>query len=240
MRIANRAVNYVEWVEAATGMQHLRTDDRKTLRRLKDGATVSRVPTEHDADVLAATLHAEMPWRGPATEHIWHAFRKSVREDLPSLWMAVNDLGVTWEMAMNGVPENRGTIERVFGTFAIDFAPRLSGHTFSSIIEKGDVDPEKRAVLKLEDFTFALIRWVTDIYHNAPHRGLGGDTPVKAWRRLSQEYGVLPPPDMEMMRLCFGLSRKYQLDKKGITVLGMPYQPDALQTYLRRKDPHEF
>ncbi|MEP1539320.1 MAG: transposase family protein [Paracoccaceae bacterium] len=32
--------------------------------------------------------------------------------------MAVNDLGVMWEMAMNGVPENRGTIERVFRTFA--------------------------------------------------------------------------------------------------------------------------
>lgn len=40
MRIANRAVNYVERVEAATGMQHLRTDDRKTLRRLKDTSSV--------------------------------------------------------------------------------------------------------------------------------------------------------------------------------------------------------
>jgi putative transposase len=153
--------------------------------------------------------------------------------------MAVNDLGVMWEMAMNGVPENRGTIERVFGTFATDFAPRLTGHTFSSIAEKGDVDPKKRAVLTLEDFTFALIRWVTDIYHNTPHRGLGGETPVKAWRRLSQEYGVLPPPDMEMMRLCFGQSRKYQLDNNGISVLGVPYQSEALQAYLRRKKPNE-
>ena len=41
------------------------------------------------------------------------------------------------------------------------------------------------------------------------------------------------------MRLCFGQSRKYQLDKNGISVLGVPYQSDALQTYLRRKDPHE-
>lgn len=154
--------------------------------------------------------------------------------------MTVNDLGVMWEMAMNGVPENRGTIERVFGTFATDFAPRLTGHTFSSITEKGDVDPEKRAVLKVEDFTFALIRWVTDIYHNTPHRGLGGDTPVKAWRRLSNEYGVLPPPDMEMMRLCFGQERQYVLDKTGITVLGVEYHSDALVTYMLRKDPHKI
>lgn len=152
--------------------------------------------------------------------------------------MAASDLGVMWEMAMNGVPENRGTIERVFGTVGSDFAPRLSGHTFSSILEKGDADPEKRAVLDLDDFTFALIRYVTDIYHNSPHGGLDGETPVRAWRRLTQEYGVLPPPDMEMMRLCFGQQRQYRLDKTGITILGVRYQAEHLQTYMRRKDPH--
>ncbi|MFY0681457.1 MAG: DDE-type integrase/transposase/recombinase [Thalassovita sp.] len=153
--------------------------------------------------------------------------------------MAVNDLGVMWEMAMNGVPENRGTIERVFRTFATDFAPRLSGHTFNSIVEKGDADPEARAALTLDDFAFALIRWVTDIYHNTPHGGLDGETPVKAWRRLSQEYGVPSSPDMEMMRLCFGQERQYKLAKTGITILGVRYQSEALQEHMRRKGPHE-
>lgn len=153
--------------------------------------------------------------------------------------MAVNDLGVMWEMAMNGVPENRGTIERVFGTFATDFAPRLSGHTFNSIVEKGDADPEARAALTLDDFTFALIRWVTDIYHNTPHGGLSGETPVKAWRRLSQEYGVPPSPDMEMMRLCFGQERQYVLDKTGITILGVRYHSEALHQHMLRKEPHK-
>ena len=70
MKTARRAVTYVELHEAATGMQHLRTDDRNALRRLQGRATVSRVSNEHDADVLAATLHEEMPWMGPATEHM--------------------------------------------------------------------------------------------------------------------------------------------------------------------------
>ncbi len=151
--------------------------------------------------------------------------------------MAAEDLGVMWEMAMNGVPENRGMIESVFKTFASDFAPRLSGHTFSSIMEKGDADPEKRAALTLDDFTFALLRWVTEIYHNSPHRGLGGETPVEAWRRLSKEYGVTPPPDSEMMRLCFGQQRRSRLDKTGITVLGVRYQSETIQADMRRKDP---
>ena len=62
IKIARRAMAYVELQDAATGMQHLGTDDRNVLRRLQNGATISRVSTEHDADVLAATLHEEMPW----------------------------------------------------------------------------------------------------------------------------------------------------------------------------------
>lgn len=153
---------------------------------------------------------------------------------------AAADLGIDAEMAMNGVPENRGTIERVFKTFATDFAPRLSGHTFSSIMEKGDADPEKRAALNLDDFTFALLRWVIDIYHNTPHGGLDGETPVGAWRRLSALYGVTPPPDAEMMRICFGQERDYRLDKTGITVLGVKYQSEILQHHMRRKAPQDI
>jgi hypothetical protein len=88
LKIANRAMRYVDRLDAATGMQHLRTDDRKALHTLKDGATVSRVLTEHDADVLAAALHEEMPWMGPATEHIWHAMRQTVREERPGFQFA--------------------------------------------------------------------------------------------------------------------------------------------------------
>lgn len=82
--ITRRSVAYLEKLDASSGMKHLATDDRKKLRPLRGGLTVTRVSTEHDADVLAATLHDEMPWMGPATEHIWHALRKSVRDGLPS------------------------------------------------------------------------------------------------------------------------------------------------------------
>ncbi|WGW03947.1 transposase [Tropicibacter oceani] len=150
--------------------------------------------------------------------------------------MAAEDLGIAWEMAMNGVPENRGAIERFFGTCSGDLASRLSGHTFRGILQKGDSDPEKRAALNLDDLTFALIRWVVEIYHNTPHGGLDDETPVQAWRRLNKVYGVTPPPDSEMMRLCFGHERDYRLDKTGITVLGLRYQSEVIQNHLRRTD----
>lgn len=152
---------------------------------------------------------------------------------------ACADLGITSEIAINGTPELRGTIERVFGTMATDLAARMPGRTFSSIREKGDADPEKRAALKLEDVTFAFIRWAVDIYHNTPHRGLDGETPIECWRRLSKKYGVQSPPDLHHTRLVFGQRRKYSLEKTGITVLGVRYQSEALATWMRRKDPHE-
>ena len=39
------------------------------------------------------------------------------------------------------------------------------------------------------------------------------------------------------MRLCFGQQREYRLDKEGITILGVPYQSEALSAYFRRSDP---
>jgi len=213
------------------------------------GLVISRSPNSEAAVQLlemitvnkgawAKAVDARTPWDMHGTPELivfdGGAAFKSLR-----FRMAAEDMGIAWEMAMNGVPENRGTIERVFKTFAGDFAPRLSGHTGSNIFEKGDSDPEKRAALTLDDFTFVLVRWVVDIYHNSPHRGLGGEKPVQAWRRLSKKYGVTPPPDHEMMRLCFGQQRVRRLDKTGLTVLGAKYQSAVLQNYMRRKDPKE-
>ena len=149
------------------------------------------------------------------------------------------DLGIALEIATNGVPEARGTIERVFKTVATGLMPRLSGRTFSDIITKGDTDPRDRAALTVDDLTFALIRWVVDIYHNTPHRGLRGETPLECWRRLVDQYGVQPPPDIERTRLVFGERMERRLDKTGITVLGVRYHSEVLATWMLRRDPEQ-
>jgi len=149
---------------------------------------------------------------------------------------ACADLAIATEIAINGVPEVRGTIERVFKTFVLDLMLRLSGRTFSNILEKGDSDPTKRAALTIDDLTFALVRWVVDIYHNTPHRGLDGETPIACWRRLSTQWGVMPPPDMHTARTVFGQHKTATLDKTGITILKVRYHSEKLSTWLRRED----
>lgn len=148
---------------------------------------------------------------------------------------ACADLGVTSERAIAGFPELRAFIERVFRTMGTSLMPRLSGRTMSDIVTKGSADPRKRAALNVEDFVFALLRWTVDIYHNTPHRGLDGETPVECWRRLVAHWGVRPPPDLRRRRACFGKSMVRTLDKNGITILNARYHSKELATFMNRK-----
>ena len=64
---------------ATSGLTHLKSEDVKKLEGLREGVRLARLASEHQADELAAALHAEFPWMGPATEALWHAMRQSVR-----------------------------------------------------------------------------------------------------------------------------------------------------------------
>ncbi|WP_102227152.1 AAA family ATPase [Acidimangrovimonas sediminis] len=76
-RIRRRAENVVERREAASGLGHLRREDREALRRLRDGVRLAPITSEAQADEIAASLHSAMPWMQAATAHLWHAMRRS-------------------------------------------------------------------------------------------------------------------------------------------------------------------
>ena len=84
-RIKRRVKRILECRKAASGLEHLKRDDRERLEVLKGGARLIRIPSEHRADEIAASLHGDMPWMAPATEVVWHAMRRSVREGWPGL-----------------------------------------------------------------------------------------------------------------------------------------------------------
>lgn len=83
--IKRRVKRLQEQRKAASGLEHLRSDDRTRLEMLKDGARLVSIPSEHRADELAAALHQDMPWMALATEVVWQAMRRSVREGWPGL-----------------------------------------------------------------------------------------------------------------------------------------------------------
>mgnify|MGYP003135318703 CR=1 FL=1 len=134
-----------------------------------------------------------------------------------------------------GLPQLRGTIERLFGTASTNLVSRLSGRTFSDVVERGDYPSEARAVNTIEEFATMLVRWIVDIYHNTPHEGLGGETPLECWKRLSDSYGVRPGPDLRTQRVAFGVDLERRIDKSGLIVLGVSYNSERLGRYFREK-----
>ena len=93
---------------------------------------------------------------------------------------ACNDLGIPIERTIAGAPSIRGSIERMFSICAA--LPRLNGRTFPNVVERGDHPSGDRACLDADDNGFALVRWIVDIYHDTPQRGLGGRTPLRQWQ----------------------------------------------------------
>lgn len=143
-----------------------------------------------------------------------------------------SDLGITLQYSPAGNPATKGTIERVFGTFATQLMPRLSGRTFSNSVERGDYDSGKRAVLNPEEFCSVLVRYIVDVYHRSPHSGLNKETPLDCWNRLVEKFGVQPPPDLGRRRLIFGQEREKKVTREGITILGVRYHSEVLARFM--------
>jgi putative transposase len=149
----------------------------------------------------------------------------------------VGDLGTNIERTIAGAPSMRGHIERVFATLGQGLLPRLAGRTFGDVIERGDHPSEKRACLGPEDLCYALVRWIVDIYHNTPHEGLGGRTPLEQWEidRRDGNYPLRAAPDARRKRLAFGVNLSRRAGREGVTILGVRYQSQALAEFVLKR-----
>ncbi|MFT3688250.1 hypothetical protein [Paenirhodobacter sp.] len=148
--------------------------------------------------------------------------------------LTVADLGASYEAPPAGVPKLRARIERIFRTFGLQLAPMLIGRTFSNPVERGDYPSEQWAALTDDELAQILTLFIVDIYHNTPHAGLKGETPANAWKRLSAEQGVTPPPDANHRRVVFGVPLNRKLDRHGVRAFGINYTCPQMQEALLR------
>lgn len=143
------------------------------------------------------------------------------------------DLGITLERTIAGLPGMRGRIERLFQTASLGLTPRLKGRTFSNPRDRGDYPAEDRACFDTEDVAFALIRWVVDIYHNTPHEGLGGLSPLEQWEAdmADGNYPLRALPDWRSKRLALGKQIKSKLTREGVKIMGVRYHSADLAAW---------
>jgi putative transposase len=213
------------------------------------GMVISRTPSTKSAErVIEMIMRDKGVWSdavGALTPWNQHGWPSVIVTDCAKYNIShevrarTQDAGVTVAHTPAAAPRMKPYIERVFRTMATNLMPRLTGRTFSNIIEKGDHDPEARAALDADDFCAAMVRWIVDIYHRLPHDGLGSESPAHCWDRLVAQVGVQAPPDLRRRRLIFGEQDERMVSKQGIEVLGVRYHSETLARWFLRAPDHK-
>ena len=189
-------------------------------------STVSLITMDKTPIATAAGCECDWPFFGGVGSLVTDMGSAFIAD---SFRTAVSDLGFNLVAPVAGVLKLRGHVERIFGIFASQLMPELTGRTFSNPHEKGDYPGEALAALTDDDLVLIFTRFIVDIYHNVPHSGLNGETPANAWKRLAREQGVTPPPDTVTWTSVFGLAGTRKVGPHGIRAYGIHYQCPELQ-----------
>jgi putative transposase len=153
-----------------------------------------------------------------------------------SLHAAAGQLRMELRWLRRRTPHLHGKVERLNGTINRDFLAFFAGRTFRDVREKGDYDSVGRAAFTPAEISKLFGLWVIDIYHNRPHRGLMGRSPLQCWEDVSH-FGVRLPPTAKEIAAAVSVAINRTITTKGITFLGLLYQSDQLQA-MHRRDGH--
>jgi putative transposase len=131
------------------------------------------------------------------------------------------------------IPWYKGKLERFQGTMNRDLMHGNPGTTFSGILERGDYDPGRHAVVLLSTFREMLHKWIIDVYLQAPHRGIN-DTPGHRWH--SEMIGLPPPLPTSARELdvVLGMTAQRVVFHYGIELEGLKYNGPELGELRRR------
>lgn len=154
--------------------------------------------------------------------------------------VALNDAGIETLLPRAGEASWRGYIERWFETFSHQMFNYFDGRTWGSSDEKGDYDAEAHADMIADQVAECMIRWCVDGYHNAPHSGLNGATPLNTWYELARDHGVMPGPTGALRTHLFGTYVTRKVSKKGMRVAGLYFQSKELQQIRRTNNRAEL
>lgn len=150
--------------------------------------------------------------------------------------------GINLEWRPVATPNYGGHIERLMGTFATEIH-KLPGTTFSNIGERGEYESDKQSALTLLELERWLATFITGVYHQRVHSGIG-TSPIKKY-----EQGVLGTPeqpgigfpirivDEDRLRLDFMPYIERTIQQYGVVIDEIHYYSDVLRRWINTLDP---
>lgn len=152
-----------------------------------------------------------------------------------SLEDACFQLGIELVLCPPASPWFKGAIERHFGSINTMLLHTLPGTTFSNVLDKGDYEPGKNAVITLSAFLEILHVFLIDIY--AQRQGRNGQIPARIWEEGASAYPLAIPPCREELVVLLGDYQTRTIQKQGIQLEDIFYsspQLAPLRTKLKK------
>ena len=156
---------------------------------------------------------------------------------------ACHEYGIVMENRPKGLPNYGGHVERLFRTF-MHRVQSLPGSTFSNVEERGEYDSQGRATMTLAEFERWFVTFVTKVYHQRPHRGIGRIPPVKLYEQYilgtDTRCGIgLPEPisNAYKLRLDFMPFIERTIQEYGVVIDNIHYYADVLRPWIHARDP---
>ena len=120
-------------------------------------------------------------------------------------------LGITLIHSRPYVPQGRGKIERFFRTVRMQLMPALS----------------PADIVNIDALNRRLWTFIESEYHQRPHKGLDGETPLDKWAQASDEIRLPEPGDDIAGLFLFEEKRKVARDRT-VSLRGILYEVDAM------------
>jgi putative transposase len=144
---------------------------------------------------------------------------------------ALAELGIIREEMPSETPWFKGSIERYFRSVNQQLLKGKPGYTFGNIVQLGDYDAQKDAVISLSAFLEIFHIFMVDIYPYTWHRGLEA-VPMQCWQENADIYQPDLFEDAELLKRILLPGAERVLQARGIEWEGNFYRGTEL-TRLR-------
>lgn len=132
---------------------------------------------------------------------------------------AFNELGIEIMYPASRAPQKKGAVERFFRTLNDGLIHRLPGTTFSNTRERGNYLAEALACITLVELESKLVKWIVDVYHQRPHRGLPSQlSPAQAWLAGEAERHICLPTDLDALESVLAKRKDSPVHHYGVEV----------------------
>jgi putative transposase len=141
-------------------------------------------------------------------------------------------------------PKDKPMVENSFGRYNKDLLHNQPGTTFSNVIEKGEYDPKKNAIISFDALLKMVHIWLVDIYSRSLHRG-HDRIPVTVWEEGVKDYPPYLPRRVDDLRILIGHVEFRRIGPSGVELFTLHYNCDELlplrgETVKVKYDPKDI